>query len=176
MHSPRPIHDAGEWTSDPQSRRAFGAFHRTMNLHRHLMLRKLSEHGFTPAQGLCLKELGHHDGISQRDLAELLFVSRPTVTVMLKKMERAGLLTREADSEDQRYTRIHLTGKGMELHESMHAAVDEIIGETFGSLPEKDQADLERLLGDLGSAMIAAGAEPSAHGTPHAGASPGEAL
>lgn len=142
--------------SEPLARKTFSALHRTMLLHRQLMSRKLSEHGVRPAQALCIKQLGHHDGITQRDLAELLLVSRPTVTVMLKKMERSGLVTREVDESDQRFTRIRLTEKGNELHERMHAAVDDIIVDTIGRLPAADQIDLERLLRSLGAVMEAA--------------------
>lgn len=150
---PHRDHHFSEGRALPLARRVFGSLHRTMLLHRQLIARKLSERDVPAAQALCLKELGHHDGITQRDLAELLMVSRPNVTVMLKKMEKAGLVERSVDEADQRYTRIHLTARGVEMHNSMHRAIDDITAETIGALSEKDQAELARLLGLLGERM-----------------------
>lgn len=120
------------------------------------MVRRLAEYNVPPAQAFCVKELGHNDGITQGELARLLHVSRPTVTVMLKNMEKQGLITREVDEADQRFTRIHLTGKGHDLHNTMHGVVDDIIVETISTLPEADQAQLERLLDALGESMTSA--------------------
>lgn len=127
----------------------FSAFHRLMRTNRQLMLRRLTEHGGHPGQTFCLKVLAEHDGITQRDLAERLNVARPTVTVMLQKMEKAGLIERRSDEHDHRYTRIYLTETGWALHEEMHRQIDQMILDVVGPLSAEDQTDLLRLLGAL---------------------------
>ena len=133
----------------------FGAFMRAMHAHRQLMSRKMSAHGIPPAQMFCLREVAHNPGIIQRDLAEKLNVSRPTLTVMLHKMEKAGLIDRRADETDQRFTRIHLAGEGASLHDEMHSVVTEVVAEMVGPLCEPDRVELARLLGLLGDNMTA---------------------
>ena len=134
----------------------FGAFMRAMHAHRQLMSRKMSAHGIPPAQMFCLREVAHNPGITQRDLAERLNVSRPTLTVMLHKMEKAGLIDRRADETDQRFTRICLASAGASIHDEMHAVVTEVIAEMIGPLSEPDRTELARLLGLLGDNMTAA--------------------
>jgi DNA-binding MarR family transcriptional regulator len=134
----------------------FGAFMRAMHAHRQLMSRKMSAHGIPPAQMFCLREVAHNPGITQRDLAEKLNVSRPTLTVMLHKMEKSGLIDRRADEADQRFTRIHLASDGVSLHDEMHEVVTEVVAEMVGPLSEPDRIELARLLGLLGDNMNAA--------------------
>ena len=129
---------------------------RAMHAHRQLMARKMSARGIPPAQMFCLREVAHDPGITQRDLAEKLNVSRPTLTVMLHKMAKSGLIERRADETDQRYTRIYLAADGASVHEQMHGVVGEVIAEMVGPLSEPDRAELARLLQSLGDNMTAA--------------------
>lgn len=129
-----------------QAVRAFGAFHRAMHAHRQLMARRFAGTGMHPAQGICLREVAHHEGITQRDLAERLHMARPTVTVMVQKMEKSGLIERRADTADQRYTRIYLSEAGHKAHEAMHRELERVVAETVEPLSERDQEELERLL------------------------------
>lgn len=137
----------------PLEQRVFFAFFRALTTHRLLMQRRLAEHGMHIGQAFSLTMLAHHDGITQSELAEHLNVSRPTVTVMLQKMEKAGLILRAVDEVDQRCTRIHVTGAGKELHRRFKAVTDDLIAETIGPLAEKDQRELARLLGEFSANM-----------------------
>ena len=135
--------------------RVFAALHRTMHSQRRFIAQKMARHDLAPAQAIAVRVLGHADGLTQRDLAEALDVSRPTVTIMIQKMERAGLVERRADAADQRYTRIYLTEAGWAIHEAVHDDLDDFITRGIGSLGEKDQAELERLLGLLNENLTA---------------------
>jgi len=141
--------------SQPMPQRALGAFLRAMHAHRQLMARKMAEQGLPPGQAFALKEIAHNDGITQRDLAEIRHISRPSLTVMLQKMERAGLIERRADAHDQRYMRLYLTDEGLKMHEQMHALLDEMLTETVGRLSGADQVELVRLLDKLTDAINA---------------------
>lgn len=161
----RPIDDL---TDRPPSHQAFAQFMRAMQLHRQLLTRQMNESGIHPSQAFALREIGHNDGITQRDLAEKLNISRPTLTVMLQKMERARLVERRADAKDQRFTRLHLTQAGHDAHEAMHGALGRIISESFGPLEDDDLNVLARLLGMLNDNLAGAlGADSScpAHST-----------
>jgi len=116
----------------------------------------LRAHGIHPSQAFCLREVAHHDGITQRDLADLLCIARPTLTVMLQKMEKAGLVERRTEPSDQRFTHIHLTPAGIETHLTMHSVLDEVVAQVIGPLGDADQAELVRLLGLLHDNIVAA--------------------
>ena len=146
-------HESGE---RPLSWQLFVSFHRAMHTHRQLMIRMMAERGIPPAQALCLRALGHNDGLTQRDLAEMLNTSRPTITVMLQKMEKSALIERRTDESDQRFTRIYLTEQGWALHQEMHRLLDGFVAETGGRLAEDEQRELARLLDLLNGHMCQA--------------------
>lgn len=151
-HHAHPPHNAFEPTLegvDPLSVDVFRAFKRSVILNRHLMTLRLAEEDQHPAQAGCLLTLANSDGISQSDLADMLHVSRPTVTTMLQKMEAAGTIERRSDEHDQRITRLYLTPRGREVAERMRTVHADVIGSMIGSLSEEDRRTLLRLLGDL---------------------------
>ncbi|HZL65308.1 MAG TPA: MarR family transcriptional regulator, partial [Thermoleophilia bacterium] len=107
---------------DDLSSHVFRAFLGTARMHMQLMMRTMAETGTHPGQAMCLRLLTVNDGISQRDLADVLNVARPTVTRMLQGMEKAGLIERRADEADQRLTRVFLTGAGRAAEKQMGVA------------------------------------------------------
>ena len=100
--------------------------------------------------------LSANDGVSQRDLADMLHVARPTVTRMLQGMEKAGLVERRADETDQRLTRVYLTATGRDMEKEMGVAAAEYVNATIATLPEDDRRELARLLEELGASITRA--------------------
>ncbi|MHB1017831.1 MAG: MarR family winged helix-turn-helix transcriptional regulator [Coriobacteriia bacterium] len=148
-HHAHPPHDPFESAIegvDPLSLDVFRAHKRSMILSRHLMMMKLSGQESHPGQAGCLLALSSSDGMSQSELADALHISRPTVTVMLQKLETTGAIERRTDERDQRVTRLFLTPRGIELAERMRTVHAAVINATIGHLSEDDQRELLRLL------------------------------
>jgi DNA-binding MarR family transcriptional regulator len=134
---------------DAVSSRAFQAFMKTLHLHRQLMLRTLVGKGRHPGQAICLGLVALHDGISQRDLADTMHLSRPRVTAILQELEREGAVVRRPDATDQRLTRVYLTEEGRRFDQEWRSLSAAYVNQTFGALSETDRLELERLLGEL---------------------------
>ncbi len=141
---------------DDLSARVFRAFLDAARLHVQLMMRTLADSGTHPGQAMCLRLLSANDGVSQRDLADMLHVARPTVTRMLQGMEKAGLVERRADEADQRLTRVYLTATGRDMEKEMGVAAAEYVNATIATLPEDDRRELARLLEELGTSITRA--------------------
>ena len=141
---------------DTLSVEVFSAFRRAMHLNRQLLGRMMAEHGDHPGASGVLRALAERDGISQRDLAEVLHLSRPTVTTMLQRMEQNGLIERWDDEADQRLTRIRLTGKGRDRSVMVKESFVTYIDDTVGSMTESDRRELARLLNLLADNTAAA--------------------
>jgi DNA-binding MarR family transcriptional regulator len=75
----------------------------------------LAELGLTYPQYLVLLVLWERDGLRVSDLGERLCLDSGTLTPLLKRLESAGLLSRQRSSEDERNVHIHLTGAGRAL-------------------------------------------------------------
>lgn len=138
---------------DELSGDVFRAFISTLRLHRQLMRRTVGGHGTHPGQGICLHLIAAHGHSTQRDLADALHLSRPTVSRMLQAMERSGLVERRPDESDQRLTRVELTAAGRSLEEKVRGVTARLVNETIGALPEDDRRELARLLGELAAVM-----------------------
>lgn len=136
------------------------AFQTAVRLHRRLMVKTLAARGTHPGQAMCMRVLAANDGATQRDLADALHLSRPTVSKMLQAMEKAGVVRRRADAADQRLTRVELTSAGRALEKDLRAAAAEHVNETIGKLPEADRRELERLLDELAASITRAIAAP----------------
>jgi MarR family transcriptional repressor of mepA len=136
------------------------------------MARLMAEKGGHPGAAAVLRVLSAHEGISQRDLAVTLHVSRPTVTAMLQKMEQAGLVERWDDEADHRLTRIRLTPEGRARSEELRSSFSDFVDATIGAMPEADRRELARLLDLLSdnaeAALLRTGASP-VHETPSEG-------
>jgi DNA-binding MarR family transcriptional regulator len=147
-HQPHIPHDIED--IDPLSAEVFNAFRRTMHLNKQLLGRVMAEKGGHPGAAGVLRVLSAHEGITQRDLAEMLHLSRPTVTTMLQRLEQHGLLERWDDETDQRLTRIRLTEKGRAQATTFQESFSAYIDATTGAMSEADRRELARLLGVLG--------------------------
>ena len=73
-------------------------------------------HGLTAAQYNVLNVLAPRaDGMSQRELSDLLVVDRSNVTGLLDRMEKSGWVQRADDPTDRRVYRVTLTPSGRRL-------------------------------------------------------------
>lgn len=81
--------------------------------------------GLTVAQAHGLSVLYCHDGQLAKELARELSVDAGTLTPMLDRLEKLGLVTRCPYPEDRRATRICLTERAHRLRPSIEAALAE---------------------------------------------------
>lgn len=80
------------------------------------------------------------------ELAATLSMPKPTVTVYVKRLEAAGFVSRELDTQDLRRHRLRLTPAGRKvLHQGL-ALLSDAFGERLGRLSATQQEELRRLL------------------------------
>lgn len=96
-----------------------------------------------------------HRDVFQRDIEKQFSVRRPTMTEILKLMEKNGLLVRERDKNDARLKKIKLTPLALSIHErhekhieSFEAFLREGISDdemkSFFAVVEKLNSNIER--------------------------------
>ena len=76
---------------------------------------------FNGAQGRILYVLWQKDGISIKTLSEQCGLAITSLTSMLERMEKQGLLRRENDEKDRRKTLLFLTERAYALREDYEA-------------------------------------------------------
>ncbi|MGE4241300.1 homoprotocatechuate degradation operon regulator HpaR [Ramlibacter sp.] len=75
----------------------------------------LREHGLSDQQWRVLRVLGEHGTVEVGRVAREAFILGPSLTGVLARMERDGLVRRERDPADQRRTVVEATAKGRRL-------------------------------------------------------------
>ena len=75
----------------------------------------LDPHGLTYTQYITLLALWESDGLRVNELGERLTLDSGTLTPLLKKLERMGLITRQRASADERSVVAALTEQGRAL-------------------------------------------------------------
>jgi len=72
----------------------------------------LAEIGLYAGQEMFLWHLWQQNGLTQSQMVERLCVQPPTVSKMLDRLEKAGLVERRPDAENSHLSRVYLTEEG----------------------------------------------------------------
>lgn len=107
------------------------------------------QHGLTGSQLLVLKLLEPRGQVSLSALSEEIRAKNSTVTGIVDRMERDGLVVRRRSGEDRRVIHIELTLKGKKLASDVKADPKHLFRALLAELPPKDAAELERIMTKL---------------------------
>ena len=99
-----------------------------------------------PNQAGMLWALNQHDGLPQKELAKKMGITPPSITVMIKKLEREAFIEKHQDENDQRITRIYITEKGRKLAGYMEQVMLQMEKEAFANMNEQEIMLMRRLL------------------------------
>ena len=108
--------------------------------------RKLARLGLRLGQEFILFQLAAHEALSQIGLAERLGVEQATISIVLRRMQKAGLVQRRTDPADARVTRVGLTRKGRSLVPPVRRLWREQERGLLKGLTDEDRRTLGKLL------------------------------
>lgn len=135
------------------SRRAGQALNELIQTYNFCMQRTLSKYGLYPGQPPLLFAVRDAENPTQNELAERLAVSKASVGVSLRRLEKAGFVKRVQDKKDTRCNRVALTKKGLEYVRWCEIDYDMIyttLMENFsGDERERAAETIERMLKSL---------------------------
>jgi len=101
---------------DPTKEASIGYLvHEVARLFRRRFEEEASTHGFTLPQWRALAELSRNAGISQVSLAASIDIDQMTVSGIVSRLEKRGLIERYPDPNDSRAKLAKLTPAGIEL-------------------------------------------------------------
>jgi DNA-binding MarR family transcriptional regulator len=89
------------------------------------------------------------------DLSVKINLTNSTVTGIIDRLERAGLVSRQRSTDDRRVILVKITAKGRETADQVPAPHLELIRNAFFALSEEDRAELLRLLRKFHQAITA---------------------
>ena len=128
-------------------------FGRLIRMYYSRIQSQLAEVGLYRGQPPILMLLYKNDGMSQKEMARALNLSPATMTVTLKRMEKAGLVLREMDEHDQRILRVHLSEKGREMCETGESRIGVVTAELLEGFTLEEQQQFNEYLGRIARNM-----------------------
>jgi homoprotocatechuate degradation regulator HpaR len=106
----------------------------------------LREHGLSDQQWRVLRVLGEAGTMEIGKVAREAYILGPSLTGVLARMERDGLVKRERAPADQRRTVVQATAKGLRLVEKLSRVVEAHYGWMEKSLGKRKLTELYGLL------------------------------
>ena len=120
------------------------------------LISRLNERGlpdFASSHGNILFQLCKNGSMPMGDLARAINRDKSTTTVLVRKLEQAGLVSCESDKEDKRSKILSLTKKGQEYTEVTKSISQELISTFYKGFSEEEKAAftgyLERINGNF---------------------------
>jgi homoprotocatechuate degradation regulator HpaR len=109
----------------------------------------LRENGLSDQQWRVLRVLGEQGTMETGRVAREAFILGPSLTGVLLRMERDGLVRRQRDPADQRRTVVEATAKGLKLVEKLSHTVERHYNWMEKSLGKEKLKQLYQLLDDV---------------------------
>ena len=109
--------------------------------------RALSEWKVTVPQALVLILLDEaEEPVSVSNLARFLMQESPSITTLVDRMSKRGLVKREEDPRDRRKVVVRLTNRGRQVRRQIRQPALEAHEELFSVLSNEERASLKELL------------------------------
>jgi DNA-binding MarR family transcriptional regulator len=112
----------------------------------------LDELGITYSQYLVLMVLWEHDGLSVHAIGERLVLDSGTLTPLLKRMEKQGLVVRRRNAQDDRVVESFLTDEAKALKKRAQRVPVQLLCNAGLELPEV--ASLKRVIEGLVARLL----------------------
>jgi len=108
--------------------------------------KRLTEYDVTPVQHGILSCLMGKSYDTPKHLAESMSLETSTISGVLDRMQKKGLIDRVINKEDRREVQVRLTDKGRELEEQITVIIDEVNAEVLKSFSEDEVTALKDYL------------------------------
>ena len=118
-------------------------------LHRMSIQTEGYKNGLYLGQLPILEYIRKNSRCTQRELASFLGVSPPSIATSVKRMQKAGLIEKETDETDQRYSRLSITKKGILISEKCRSQYDYVDAQLFAGFDEKECETLYKFFGRM---------------------------
>ena len=134
--------------------RVFIVMHQLMHLSRYQAVRRMEDMELNPSQAGILFILNNQGRLSQRQLAEKIGITPPSMTVTLRKLEERGFITKEPDERDQRILRICLSEAGKECIEKIKSIMKDMEEILYRGFSVEERLLFQRLLLEMRENML----------------------
>lgn len=102
--------------------------------------------GMLPGQPKILEYLLEHDGAIAKEISSACVIDKSTITGLINRMEKRGLIYKKNHHLDRRACHIYLTEKGIEFGHQVKKVCLDVDKKALQGISEKEQYQLLQLL------------------------------
>ncbi len=113
------------------------------------LFQRFKEDDITPEQWSILTCLWQQEGVSPKELADLIYKDKPNTNRILEKLQAKGLILRKLHPTDRRAYRIHLTERGWAIKDKLIAKVTQLQEEVTAGMEQEKVEEMKRLLNQM---------------------------
>lgn len=115
---------------------------RALNMINRATNKIYTRHGLTSGQFAVLEALYHKGDLSVGEVQEKILSTSGTIPVIVKNLEKEGLLERTCDPTDKRRYILHITQKGRDLMDIVYPENEETIVSMMNILDIEEQEEI----------------------------------
>jgi DNA-binding MarR family transcriptional regulator len=116
--------------------------------------------GVTGPERLVVRLVGYQPGITPRALASAMRLDRSSITMLIQRLERRGLLSRTPNPDDARSVHLHLTAAGRRIDEVRSGTIEAVLRDAVGASPPAEVGSTTRMLLRIADRLTALAERP----------------
>jgi len=109
----------------------------------------LQETGFTEQQWRVIRVLNDNGELEARQLAEKCCILSPSLTRIISRFEKEGLIIRNRSTKDQRITLLSLSEEATQIFREISPKIDQSYEQLIQQLGKEKMKELSRLLTEV---------------------------
>lgn len=113
------------------------------------LFQRLKEYDITPEQWSILNCLWVEEGITPKELADIIFKDKPNTNRILEKLQIKELIVRNPHPVDKRAFQIFLTERGWALKDKLIPIVTQLLEEATIGIEKSKILDMKKLLNQM---------------------------
>lgn len=113
------------------------------------LLQGFKEYDVTPEQWSVLACLWTREGVTPKELSDMIFKDKPNTNRILEKLQMKKLITRAPHPSDKRAYQIFLTARGRALRNVLVPKAARLLEEATKGIEEHKIAEIKKLLNQI---------------------------
>lgn len=114
---------------------------------------RVDEIGITIPQAFILFCLQEENGLTLKDIGNRALIDSSSMTVLVDKLEKEKLVSRQLDSQDRRAIRVYISEQGMNTAQKAAAIIADLNSQLFDLLGEGNQKEFIHGLNNIVSGL-----------------------
>ncbi|WP_419768716.1 MarR family winged helix-turn-helix transcriptional regulator [Arcobacter sp.] len=121
------------------------------NLLKNRLEKDLQEYCVSPAESIIIRRLCEKDNLTQRELAKDTYFKQSSLTLLIDKLEKKGMVERRAKKNDRRAYLICITNEGKKLEQILKDASKKVEEEALKGVDKGTEEQLIQILKNIHS-------------------------